>query len=199
VPGGDTRVDHGNADTLAVEAHRVLNGPGANRHRNAVQMRHDRAILVDALDLGAPGELAKRGSRQIDDSAINELEPATKDTAEPAAVGRVGPRLEDDNDARGAGRLIGPCAQRFVELAVVLARAAPGAIGFRLGRRGESQNADQQGGYPHRRVIAVENIASSHYLPAFGSGHGSVSLIPARVSRAVGSTCRVLQVREISA
>ena len=100
----------------AVEAHRVLNGAGANRHRDAVQMRHDRAILVDALDLGAPGQLAKRGIRQIDDSAINELEPATKDAAEPAAVGRVGPRLEDDNDARGAGRLIGPCAQRFVEL-----------------------------------------------------------------------------------
>ena len=187
MPGGDTRVDHGNADTLAVEAHRVLNGAGANRHRNAVQMRHDRAILVDALDLGAPGQLAKRGIRQIDDSAINELEPATKDTAEPAAVGRVGPRLEDDNDARGAGRLIGPCAQRFVELAVVLARAAPGAIGFRLGRRGESQNADQQGGCPpparHRcRKHGVLSLPSG--VPEVG--HGSVSLIPARVSRAVG-------------
>ena len=97
--GGRQATIVGRSERIDALSAAFLNGAGANRYGDAVQMRDDRANFVDALDLGASGELAQRGVRQIDDRTVNELEPATKDAAEPAAVGRFGAGLEDDNDA----------------------------------------------------------------------------------------------------
>ena len=79
----DARVDHRDADALAVEAHQGLDGPGADGNRLAADKRLDRAVEVDSLDVAAAGQLTEQPLRHPRRAAAHPRQPALR----PAALG----------------------------------------------------------------------------------------------------------------
>ena len=90
-----------------------------------LRWRDDRAVLVDALDLRPLcASAAQLRVRQVHHRAVDQLESRRRsDAAEAPAVGRIDARLDDHDDARGAGHAVGLAAERAIELvAFALAR-----------------------------------------------------------------------------
>ena len=77
----DARVDHRDADALAVEAHQGLDGPGADRNRLAADQRLDRAVEVDPLDVAAAGQLAEQPLGHPRRAAAHPRQPALRTAA----------------------------------------------------------------------------------------------------------------------
>ena len=133
----------------AVEAHRCLHGARADGHRDAVQMRDDGPVLVDALDLGAPGQRAGAaafGSSTTAPSISSSRRRRTPPKRRPS-VGSV-PGLRTTMTREVPDVPIGPCAQRAIELVVGPRGPRLARSGLASDRRGQPQKADQQGGYP---------------------------------------------------
>ena len=72
----DARVDHRDADALAVEAHQGLDGPGADGNRLAADEGLDRAVEVDPLDVAAAGQLTEQPLGHPRRAAAHPRQPA---------------------------------------------------------------------------------------------------------------------------
>ena len=79
----DARVDHRDADALAVEAHQGLDGLGADGNRLAADQRLDRAVEVDPLDVAAAGQLTEQPLGHPRRAAAHPRQSAIR----PAALG----------------------------------------------------------------------------------------------------------------
>ena len=82
MPAGDAGVDDRHADAGAVVAPLLLGRAGAGRDRRAAIVLGDRTVVVDAQDFRALGDRLDDPIRELDDHAVDELQPPADAAAE---------------------------------------------------------------------------------------------------------------------
>ena len=127
MPPGDARVDDGDADAGAGQAHRLVDGERADAERRPVVELGGGPIEMDAEDRGVRGKPRQQPVRNIDDVTVDDVELAGREPLEPRR--KVRARFERHDRMRLPERVVvkGPERELLVQ---------PVGLGVRVRRRG---------------------------------------------------------------